>query len=404
MIESGGEFPKYEVLDIQTNFAPYGFGFDQYNFLEVSGSHYSRASPISSDHSPTSYYAGSGHTTPVNYWNPGNEVFYGNILSLGMESLPVPYFSASQRPPTSYAVAPLPVKHQNRPTFAQSSSSSSHSLNVLSHNRDCMPISSKEFPDVSHQERENNLRPPRDRDRETKTSSERIVNKKRSAESQLRRNRSSNGLISDVRGIPLTSLTSASSVPNSPISPISISSELSYFSPSDSDCMLSKVSSPATDSSSDPNTPITLHFTALKKRLPTPMVEVKSRSKPQQPLRNSRLKWDEPLHQRFLDVINILGMKNSTPKAILKMMGVPGLTRENVASHLQKYIARLKREKGDDWESSFCTAPSSELAELQEAESQASPLEPLPELQMEDFSMDILNDLEPDTDFEEWLR
>ena len=35
--------------------------------------------------------------------------------------------------------------------------------------------------------------------------------------------------------------------------------------------------------------------------------------------------------------VNHLGVKNSVPKTILQLMNVEGMTRENVASHLQKY-------------------------------------------------------------------
>lgn len=38
-----------------------------------------------------------------------------------------------------------------------------------------------------------------------------------------------------------------------------------------------------------------------------------------------------------------LGVKNAVPKTILQLMNVEGLTRENVASHLQKYRILLKR-------------------------------------------------------------
>lgn len=41
-----------------------------------------------------------------------------------------------------------------------------------------------------------------------------------------------------------------------------------------------------------------------------------------------------------------LGIKNAVPKTIMQMMNVEGLTRENVASHLQKYRLYLKRMQG----------------------------------------------------------
>lgn len=41
-------------------------------------------------------------------------------------------------------------------------------------------------------------------------------------------------------------------------------------------------------------------------------------------------------------------MKNAVPKTILRMMNVEGMTRENVASHLQKYRLHLKRQAGGE--------------------------------------------------------
>ncbi len=40
------------------------------------------------------------------------------------------------------------------------------------------------------------------------------------------------------------------------------------------------------------------------------------------------------------------GIKNAVPKTILQLMNVEGMTRENVASHLQKYRLYLKRLAG----------------------------------------------------------
>lgn len=41
-----------------------------------------------------------------------------------------------------------------------------------------------------------------------------------------------------------------------------------------------------------------------------------------------------------------LGVNTAVPKTILQMMNVEGMTRENVASHLQKYRLFLKRLAG----------------------------------------------------------
>ncbi|KAL4335458.1 hypothetical protein GQ457_07G034840 [Hibiscus cannabinus] len=59
-----------------------------------------------------------------------------------------------------------------------------------------------------------------------------------------------------------------------------------------------------------------------------------------------RLVWTPQLHKRFVDVVAHLGIKNAVPKTIMQLMNVEGLTRENVASHLQKYRLYLKRMHG----------------------------------------------------------
>ncbi|KAM7511627.1 hypothetical protein LguiB_010502 [Lonicera macranthoides] len=56
-----------------------------------------------------------------------------------------------------------------------------------------------------------------------------------------------------------------------------------------------------------------------------------------------RVVWSIELHRKFVAAVNQLGIDKAFPKRILDMMNVEGLTRENVASHLQKYRLYLKR-------------------------------------------------------------
>lgn len=63
-------------------------------------------------------------------------------------------------------------------------------------------------------------------------------------------------------------------------------------------------------------------------------------------LKRPRLVWTPQLHKRFVDAVGHLGIKNAVPKTIMQLMSVDGLTRENVASHLQKYRLYLKRMRG----------------------------------------------------------
>ncbi|CAL1405048.1 unnamed protein product [Linum trigynum] len=59
--------------------------------------------------------------------------------------------------------------------------------------------------------------------------------------------------------------------------------------------------------------------------------------------KRSKVVWTSSLHTRFLLAVNHIGLDKAVPKTILQFMGVPGLTRENIASHLQKYRNFLKK-------------------------------------------------------------
>ncbi|GAQ89572.1 hypothetical protein KFL_005370090 [Klebsormidium nitens] len=64
---------------------------------------------------------------------------------------------------------------------------------------------------------------------------------------------------------------------------------------------------------------------------------------PGRALKRPRLVWTPQLHKRFCDAVNHLGVENAVPKTIMQLMNVEGLTRENVASHLQKYRLYLRQ-------------------------------------------------------------
>ncbi|XP_077211558.1 two-component response regulator ARR2-like [Tasmannia lanceolata] len=59
--------------------------------------------------------------------------------------------------------------------------------------------------------------------------------------------------------------------------------------------------------------------------------------------KNQRVVWHSELHNQFMNAVNHLGFENAMPTKILELMSVPGLTRQNVASHLQKYRVFLRR-------------------------------------------------------------
>ncbi|MCD7461159.1 hypothetical protein HAX54_045411 [Datura stramonium] len=56
-----------------------------------------------------------------------------------------------------------------------------------------------------------------------------------------------------------------------------------------------------------------------------------------------RVVWTSKMHQNFLQAIQHLSYEKAVPKKIVEIMNEPGLTREHVASHLQKYRLYLKR-------------------------------------------------------------
>ncbi|XP_059625320.1 two-component response regulator ARR2-like [Cornus florida] len=64
-------------------------------------------------------------------------------------------------------------------------------------------------------------------------------------------------------------------------------------------------------------------------------------------LKKPRMVWTTELHQQFMAAVNQIGLKNAVPKKILELMNVSSLTRENVASHLQKYRIYLQRQNSN---------------------------------------------------------
>lgn len=66
-------------------------------------------------------------------------------------------------------------------------------------------------------------------------------------------------------------------------------------------------------------------------------------------LKTGRVHWTDQLHWKFVKAVNQTGVDNAAPKKILEIMNIEGLTRENVASHLQvrlKYRLYLNRLRG----------------------------------------------------------
>nr|QSD99632.1 MYB family transcription factor [Melilotus albus] len=69
----------------------------------------------------------------------------------------------------------------------------------------------------------------------------------------------------------------------------------------------------------------------------------KSNHNYQPPKKKNRQSWSQELNQEFLTAVNQFGLDNATPKKILNVMNVPGLTRKSIGSHLQKLRVNVKK-------------------------------------------------------------
>lgn len=79
-------------------------------------------------------------------------------------------------------------------------------------------------------------------------------------------------------------------------------------------------------------------------------------------VKKARVVWSIDLHQKFVKAVHQIGFDKVGPKKILDLMNVPWLTRENVASHLQKYRLYLSRlQKENDQRSSLCGIKNPDL-------------------------------------------
>ncbi|KAK4791338.1 hypothetical protein SAY86_031751 [Trapa natans] len=78
-----------------------------------------------------------------------------------------------------------------------------------------------------------------------------------------------------------------------------------------------------------------------------------------------RLKWTPELHHRFVEAVSHLGgADKATPKNLMRVMGIPGLTLYHLKSHLQKYRLGKSQQSCTDGHSN--NSPSDEKQEAED--------------------------------------
>ncbi|KAK1307763.1 Two-component response regulator ARR14 [Acorus calamus] len=58
-----------------------------------------------------------------------------------------------------------------------------------------------------------------------------------------------------------------------------------------------------------------------------------------------RVLWDPKLHNMFINAVESLGLQSVTPKKIMEIMNIPGLSTTQISSHLQIYRNKIQRSK-----------------------------------------------------------